>query len=157
MPILLTPDAPAAAAPAAPAAPIELPGGQRSTPNLNDAFANLDKMMGEAPADKSHGESDPEPPKPVTPTEKPEGDEPAEKPAEKPVEKPAEKAKPEKAATLRQAYEASKAKLAEYEKKLAELEKAKPTGLTPEEISHERTGLLVGSGGPSTRAIVQAE
>ena len=30
------------------------------------------------------------------------------------------------------------------------------SGLTPEEISHERTGLLVGSGGPSTRAIVQA-
>jgi len=133
MRILLTPDATATAAPAAPAAPIELPGGQRSTPNLNDAFANLDKMMGEAPPDKSHGESDTEPSKPVAPTEKPEGDEPAEKPAEKPVEKPAEKAKPEKAATLRQAYEASKAKLAEYEKKLAELEKAKPTSLTPEE------------------------
>jgi 3-oxoacyl-[acyl-carrier-protein] synthase-1 len=29
-------------------------------------------------------------------------------------------------------------------------------GLTEAEISHERTGLLVGSGGPSTRAIVQA-
>ena len=30
------------------------------------------------------------------------------------------------------------------------------SGLTPAEISHERTGLIVGSGGPSTRAIVQA-
>jgi 3-oxoacyl-[acyl-carrier-protein] synthase-1 len=30
------------------------------------------------------------------------------------------------------------------------------SGLTEGEISHERTGLLVGSGGPSTRAIVQA-
>ncbi|MDE2465122.1 MAG: beta-ketoacyl-ACP synthase I [Alphaproteobacteria bacterium] len=29
-------------------------------------------------------------------------------------------------------------------------------GLTPHEISHERTGLIVGSGGPSTRAIVAA-
>jgi 3-oxoacyl-[acyl-carrier-protein] synthase-1 len=29
-------------------------------------------------------------------------------------------------------------------------------GLTEAEISHERTGLVVGSGGPSTRAIVQA-
>ncbi len=29
-------------------------------------------------------------------------------------------------------------------------------GLTPAEISHERTGLIVGSGGPSTRAIVEA-
>lgn len=29
-------------------------------------------------------------------------------------------------------------------------------GLTEAEVSHERTGLLVGSGGPSTRAIVQA-
>ena len=28
--------------------------------------------------------------------------------------------------------------------------------LEPEEISHERTGLIVGSGGPSTRAIVEA-
>jgi 3-oxoacyl-[acyl-carrier-protein] synthase-1 len=28
--------------------------------------------------------------------------------------------------------------------------------LAPEEISHERTGLIVGSGGPSTRAIVEA-
>ena len=132
MRLLLTPDGGAAPAPAAPAAPVELPGGQRSTPNLNDAFADLDKMMGESPADKSHGETDPEP-KPATSPEKVEDNEPAEKPAEKPVEKPAEKAKPEKAATLRQAYEASKAKLAEYEKKLADLEKAKPTGVTPEE------------------------
>ena len=30
------------------------------------------------------------------------------------------------------------------------------SGLTPEEISDERTGLLVGSGGPSTRAIINA-
>ena len=30
------------------------------------------------------------------------------------------------------------------------------SGLTPEEVSHERTGLLVGSGGPSTRAIITA-
>jgi 3-oxoacyl-[acyl-carrier-protein] synthase-1 len=30
------------------------------------------------------------------------------------------------------------------------------SGLTPEEVSHERTGLIVGSGGPSTRAIVEA-
>jgi 3-oxoacyl-[acyl-carrier-protein] synthase-1 len=30
------------------------------------------------------------------------------------------------------------------------------SGLAPEDISNERTGLLVGSGGPSTRAIVQA-
>src|SRR5580698_3500841 len=30
------------------------------------------------------------------------------------------------------------------------------SGLTEAEVSHERTGLLVGSGGPSTRAIVQA-
>jgi 3-oxoacyl-[acyl-carrier-protein] synthase-1 len=29
-------------------------------------------------------------------------------------------------------------------------------GLTPEEVSNERTGLVVGSGGPSTRAIVEA-
>src|ERR1700748_1771978 len=29
------------------------------------------------------------------------------------------------------------------------------SGLQPEEISHERTGLIIGSGGPSTRAIVQ--
>ncbi len=29
-------------------------------------------------------------------------------------------------------------------------------GLTPEEVSHERTGLIVGAGGPSTRAIVEA-
>src|SRR3984885_13131534 len=29
-------------------------------------------------------------------------------------------------------------------------------GLTEAEVSHERTGLIVGSGGPSTRAIVQA-
>jgi 3-oxoacyl-[acyl-carrier-protein] synthase-1 len=30
------------------------------------------------------------------------------------------------------------------------------SGLTPEEVSHERTGLIVGSGGPSTRSIVEA-
>ncbi len=30
------------------------------------------------------------------------------------------------------------------------------SGLTEAEVSHERTGLIVGSGGPSTRAIVQA-
>jgi 3-oxoacyl-[acyl-carrier-protein] synthase-1 len=30
------------------------------------------------------------------------------------------------------------------------------SGLTPAEISHERTGLIVGSGGPSTHAIVEA-
>src|ERR1700761_1955872 len=30
------------------------------------------------------------------------------------------------------------------------------SGLGPEEISHERTGLIMGSGGPSTRAIVEA-
>ncbi|MBW8813693.1 MAG: beta-ketoacyl-ACP synthase I [Caulobacterales bacterium] len=29
-------------------------------------------------------------------------------------------------------------------------------GLAPEEVSHEKTGLIVGSGGPSTRAIVEA-
>jgi 3-oxoacyl-[acyl-carrier-protein] synthase-1 len=29
-------------------------------------------------------------------------------------------------------------------------------GLEPEEISHERTGIIMGSGGPSTRAIVEA-
>jgi 3-oxoacyl-[acyl-carrier-protein] synthase-1 len=29
-------------------------------------------------------------------------------------------------------------------------------GLTPEEVSHDQTGLIVGSGGPSTRAIVEA-
>ncbi len=29
-------------------------------------------------------------------------------------------------------------------------------GLSPEEVSHERTGLIVGSGGPSTRTIVEA-
>ncbi len=29
-------------------------------------------------------------------------------------------------------------------------------GLEPHEVSHERTGLIMGSGGPSTRAIVQA-
>ena len=136
--ILLTPDggaAPAPAAPApspAPAATVDLPGGQRSTPNLNDAFANLDKMMGELPADKSHGEQDKVPDK--TPNKPAEADpKDGDEPAEKPVEKLAEKAKPEKAATLRQAYEASKAKLAEYEKKLAELEKTKTTDLTPEE------------------------
>src|SRR3990172_2537445 len=30
------------------------------------------------------------------------------------------------------------------------------SGLSPDEISHERTGLIMGSGGPSTRAIVEA-
>jgi 3-oxoacyl-[acyl-carrier-protein] synthase-1 len=30
------------------------------------------------------------------------------------------------------------------------------SGLAPEEVSHERTGLIVGSGGPSTRTIVEA-
>jgi 3-oxoacyl-[acyl-carrier-protein] synthase-1 len=30
------------------------------------------------------------------------------------------------------------------------------SGLQPDEISHERTGLIVGSGGPSTRTIVEA-
>jgi 3-oxoacyl-[acyl-carrier-protein] synthase I len=30
------------------------------------------------------------------------------------------------------------------------------SGLTGDEVSHERTGLVIGSGGPSTRAIVQA-
>ena len=30
------------------------------------------------------------------------------------------------------------------------------SGLTPEEVSHERTGLIVGAGGPSTSAIVAA-
>ena len=30
------------------------------------------------------------------------------------------------------------------------------SGLTPEEVSHERTGLIVGSGGASTRSIVEA-
>ena len=30
------------------------------------------------------------------------------------------------------------------------------SGLAPDEISHERTGLIMGSGGPSTRAIVEA-
>ncbi|HEX3919893.1 MAG TPA: beta-ketoacyl-ACP synthase I [Caulobacteraceae bacterium] len=29
-------------------------------------------------------------------------------------------------------------------------------GLTPDEVSHDRTGLIVGSGGPSTKAIVEA-
>jgi 3-oxoacyl-[acyl-carrier-protein] synthase I len=29
-------------------------------------------------------------------------------------------------------------------------------GLSPDEISHERTGIIMGSGGPSTRAIVEA-
>jgi len=32
----------------------------------------------------------------------------------------------------------------------------KDSGLEPNEVSHERTGLIVGSGGPSTRAIVAA-
>jgi 3-oxoacyl-[acyl-carrier-protein] synthase-1 len=32
----------------------------------------------------------------------------------------------------------------------------KDAGLTPDEVSHERTGLIVGSGGPSTRSIVEA-
>jgi 3-oxoacyl-[acyl-carrier-protein] synthase-1 len=30
------------------------------------------------------------------------------------------------------------------------------SGLAPDEVSHERTGLIVGSGGPSTRSIVEA-
>ncbi len=30
------------------------------------------------------------------------------------------------------------------------------SGLQPEEVSHERTGIIMGSGGPSTRAIVEA-
>src|SRR3990172_7331125 len=30
------------------------------------------------------------------------------------------------------------------------------SGLAPDEISNERTGLIMGSGGPSTRAIVEA-
>ncbi len=30
------------------------------------------------------------------------------------------------------------------------------SGLAPDEVSHERTGLIMGSGGPSTRAIVEA-
>jgi 3-oxoacyl-[acyl-carrier-protein] synthase-1 len=30
------------------------------------------------------------------------------------------------------------------------------SGLTPDEVSHERTGIIVGEGGPSTRAIVNA-
>jgi 3-oxoacyl-[acyl-carrier-protein] synthase-1 len=30
------------------------------------------------------------------------------------------------------------------------------SGLAPEEVSHERTGLIVGSGGPSTRTIIEA-
>ena len=30
------------------------------------------------------------------------------------------------------------------------------SGLTPAEVAHDRTGLIVGAGGPSTRAIVQA-
>jgi 3-oxoacyl-[acyl-carrier-protein] synthase-1 len=30
------------------------------------------------------------------------------------------------------------------------------SGLAPDEVSHERTGLIVGSGGPSTRTIVEA-
>ncbi|CAN5308718.1 beta-ketoacyl-ACP synthase I [soil metagenome] len=30
------------------------------------------------------------------------------------------------------------------------------SGLTPEEISHDRTGMVMGSGGPSTRAIMEA-
>jgi len=30
------------------------------------------------------------------------------------------------------------------------------SGLAPEEVSHERTGLIVGSGGPSTKAIIDA-
>jgi 3-oxoacyl-[acyl-carrier-protein] synthase I len=30
------------------------------------------------------------------------------------------------------------------------------SGLAPDEVSHERTGLIVGSGGPSTKAIVEA-
>jgi 3-oxoacyl-[acyl-carrier-protein] synthase-1 len=30
------------------------------------------------------------------------------------------------------------------------------SGLTPEEVSHERTGIIVGEGGPSTRSIVAA-
>src|SRR5262245_5781987 len=29
-------------------------------------------------------------------------------------------------------------------------------GLEPDEISHERTGIIMGSGGPSTRVIVEA-
>src|SRR5437870_2921649 len=30
------------------------------------------------------------------------------------------------------------------------------SGLSPEEVSHQRTGIIMGSGGPSTRAIVEA-
>src|SRR6185437_14333669 len=30
------------------------------------------------------------------------------------------------------------------------------SGLAPDEVSHERTGIVMGSGGPSTRAIVEA-
>jgi 3-oxoacyl-[acyl-carrier-protein] synthase I len=30
------------------------------------------------------------------------------------------------------------------------------SGLSPDEVSHERTGIIMGSGGPSTRAIVEA-
>src|SRR6201996_7746574 len=30
------------------------------------------------------------------------------------------------------------------------------SGLAPDEVSHERTGIIMGSGGPSTRAIVEA-
>jgi 3-oxoacyl-[acyl-carrier-protein] synthase-1 len=29
-------------------------------------------------------------------------------------------------------------------------------GLTPDEVSHEKTGLIVGSGGPSTKVIIEA-
>ena len=30
------------------------------------------------------------------------------------------------------------------------------SGLTPDEVSHEKTGLIVGSGGPSTKVIIEA-
>ena len=121
----------ASAAPAAPAPSNQNPtpsapastdsvGGVRSTPNLNDAFSQLDKLFSDTPPPADA-------PKPADkPTDTPSADKP-------PVDKPAddlkdEHGKPMKAATLRQSYDKLKADLAEREARLVKYQEMEKTG-----------------------------
>jgi hypothetical protein len=123
--------APAAAAPAAPT-PAANDNGVRSTPNLNNAFDQLDKLLADNPpadkfADKPADKQQDPPPADKTEDDAPQ-DKAGDKTPDKSTDKPADKGKPEKAATLRENYERLKKDLADRDARLAKYQELEKTG-----------------------------
>lgn len=119
----MDPTAPSPSAPA-PAAPVSAPSapktpnpssGGRETPNLNNAFSELDRLL-----DIPEIKDDPKPKEDVDVVQEKE-DLQVDKPEDKKEEIPVAK-KPEKAASLRESYEKTKSELAQAQAKLKEYE-----------------------------------